>query len=771
MPTDDLVNIYANMNALGEGPLVEPQWINECAVLFYAGELFLHFPLATLRVYHPVMHLAVSVVTGSFGVSRFGDLIYPLMAPTLGGLLLEGYFDFPVGGVDDDAAWTSFMWNRLAEWLVYGPPPPDPAPNKGAQGTAHSARRLREASLSAKKSWVRAVKSQLLRPSARKKSGASAEVEGGLFGAYKTRKSDGLASKAGTYVGMMRSGESSKEAQLLQEKQVADELEVLANSLIDHYLLVLFPHMLEQHSSSTVLAVRRQLRDRAETLARQMVQPETTSPEAEAEAKAQARERVMGAGTAQHEYFGSSLSASVGGDVMVGAPGAGRTGGPQEGAAHLFLSSRRADGADAGKNLRGSGHAASASESITLRGGQGGGVSDAFPSYERFGWSSAACDVTGDGVEDWVVCAPSFGGGRDTDAARGNYTGRCDVFFGPFSSKNSEAVPDASIYGDREWGNFGYAVTAGDVDGDGLADLMISAPYVGSYPEVAPNDRGDLSSQGAVFVYLATSFPKTFNAPDENARFTLQASSAADLVMQRPESFQWFGKSLAVAQVQGRSLLVVGAPAFHSTQQGDENSAVGKIFVYDLSVSHTEHVVGVFGCGHAGRTGQAVIASPDYLVFSEPHYNATAASSASRQAKMEGLRAGRVVAVTWSALLAPSAPSEVRVCELRSVLGEEAVVDSVGEVFEGRYGASLAFSEDSSSVLVGAPLADDTNGRVYSLDLVSGVSKVVLSGRERSRSKGRVGQAIAVSKGAVYVGAPLLSVSDQGEQEGEVYVL
>lgn len=37
IPTEDLVNIYALMNASGEGPLVEPEWINECAVIFYAG--------------------------------------------------------------------------------------------------------------------------------------------------------------------------------------------------------------------------------------------------------------------------------------------------------------------------------------------------------------------------------------------------------------------------------------------------------------------------------------------------------------------------------------------------------------------------------------------------------------------------------------------------------------------------------------------------------------------------------------------------------------
>jgi hypothetical protein len=37
MPTTDLVNIYTEMNSTGQGPLVEPEWINACAIIFYAG--------------------------------------------------------------------------------------------------------------------------------------------------------------------------------------------------------------------------------------------------------------------------------------------------------------------------------------------------------------------------------------------------------------------------------------------------------------------------------------------------------------------------------------------------------------------------------------------------------------------------------------------------------------------------------------------------------------------------------------------------------------
>ena len=75
IPTTDLVNIYALVNVT-----VQPAWINQCALLFYAG---------------------------SFGVAHFGDIIYDLIiAKRVGGLLLQEYLDFPVGGIDDDSAWT-----------------------------------------------------------------------------------------------------------------------------------------------------------------------------------------------------------------------------------------------------------------------------------------------------------------------------------------------------------------------------------------------------------------------------------------------------------------------------------------------------------------------------------------------------------------------------------------------------------------------------------------------------------------------------------------
>jgi hypothetical protein len=388
-------------------------------------------------------------------VSRFGDLIYPLLAPSMGGLLRDHYFDFPVGGIDDNAAWTSFMWNRLAGWLVYGPPS-DPPPI--SSGTDTHSQSIRKKALDAKKRWITTAREILHQASPLSKS---------LFMAYDGAKASSKPS-TGTYVGLNRNRPSPS-----QEMGDTLMLESLANSLIDCYLLSVFPDLLESNSAEVVLAVRKNIAERAQEIAKQIHNPkvrdETPTPPVSVS-------RVVASGSNSHDYFGSSLSISLRtGDMLVGAPGTGRAGGPQEGSAQLMVGATSA-------NHKSSYSAAK--YTVTFPGGRGGGLTTSFPSYERFGWSSASVDANGDGVDDWVICAPSYGGGRDTEAAKGNYTGRCDVFYGPFKPNSADAlgpIPDASIFGDREWGNFGYSIESADVDGDGSNDLIISAPFAGRY--------------------------------------------------------------------------------------------------------------------------------------------------------------------------------------------------------------------------------------------------------------------------------------------------
>src|SRR6185503_13769746 len=111
--------------------------------------------------------------------------------------------------------------------------------------------------------------------------------------------------------------------------------------------------------------------------------------------------------------------------------------------------------------------------------GSGGFVINGQTDSDRSGFSVAgAGDVNGDGLADLIVGAP-YG-----SAAAGNQSGRSYVVFG----KNDGAVIDLTaieaglggfiINGQGAYDQSGFSVAgAGDVNGDGFADLIVGARF------------------------------------------------------------------------------------------------------------------------------------------------------------------------------------------------------------------------------------------------------------------------------------------------------
>lgn len=88
---------------------------------------------------------------------------------------------------------------------------------------------------------------------------------------------------------------------------------------------------------------------------------------------------------------------------------------------------------------------------------------------DRFGTSAAVKDVNGDDIADLIVGAP-LNDAVDADA------GRVYVFFGGSLASGSANTAQVRLSGLPTHNSFGRSVRAGDVDGDGLADLLIGAP-------------------------------------------------------------------------------------------------------------------------------------------------------------------------------------------------------------------------------------------------------------------------------------------------------
>jgi hypothetical protein len=171
----------------------------------------------------------------------------------------------------------------------------------------------------------------------------------------------------------------------------------------------------------------------------------------------------------------------------------------------------------------------------------------------HFGWSIAAGDINGDGIDDVIVGTENARIGNDPQAGQVFVYQGSRSFTGALTNTLQSPNP-------QRGGAFGYAVAVGRINADRFADMIVGAPT---------EDVGRVNNAGRVHIFLGG----------------LLFDTTADATLQQPTPLvnSGFGQALAAGDVTGDLIedLIVGTPHPNFVQTlFSASSNPGEVYVF-----------------------------------------------------------------------------------------------------------------------------------------------------------------------------------------------